>query len=145
MKYLHTIPRISRDQLPPGENLCQHCTAKCCRYFALPIDAPETRRDFDNMRWYLMHGRCAIFVDSGTWYLMVYGDCQHLQDDHRCGIYPTRPQICRDYSTANCEFDADSCYDRFFETAAQIEEYAEAVLPPPRRRRASNQLPVVSG
>ena len=36
------VSKIRRKDLPPGHSLCEYCTAKCCRYFALPIDAPET-------------------------------------------------------------------------------------------------------
>src|SRR3990167_3200232 len=43
----------TREELKPGEVLCDHCTAKCCRYFALPLDTPKTQRDFDFIRWYL--------------------------------------------------------------------------------------------
>ena len=121
---------ILRKDLKAGDNLCEYCTARCCRYFALPIDTPTNWNDFDHIRWYVMHGDCAIFVDDGAWYLMVYGDCQFLQSDHRCGIYLQRPQICREYSTDNCEYDNDGHYDRFFETADQVYEYAEATLPP---------------
>ena len=139
--------KFRRKDLKPGEVLCEHCTAKCCRYFALPIDTPETREDYDFIRWYLMHGRASVFVEDDTWYLTIHADCQHLQDDNRCGIYDERPQICRDYSTVDCEFDDDECYEKLFETAEQIWEYAEAVLPPRKRRRASQpvQLPVLSG
>ena len=51
---------------------------------------------------------------------------KHLQKDHRCGIYYTRPQICRDYSTDNCEFDEDAVYEMYFETAEQVADYTEA-------------------
>jgi Fe-S-cluster containining protein len=52
-----------------------------------------------------------------------------LLPNNRCGIYETRPQICRDYTTDNCEYDDDWVYERYFETAEQVEEYMEAVLP----------------
>ena len=55
----------SREELKPGEVLCEHCTAKCCRYFALPIETPTKRDDFNNIRWYLLHGRAAVFVEDG--------------------------------------------------------------------------------
>jgi Fe-S-cluster containining protein len=138
--------KVKRDDLKPGEVLCSYCTGKCCRYFALPIETPTTWEDFDHIRWYMFHGKVAIFVEEGTWYLMVFGDCEHLQADHRCGIYPERPAICRSYTTDNCEYDNDACYDKFFEAADQIWEYAEAVLPP-RKRDPANQplrLPVLS-
>jgi hypothetical protein len=41
----------------------------------------------------MMHGPFSIFVDGDSWYLLIPGDCQHLQADHRCGTYHTRPQI----------------------------------------------------
>ncbi len=127
-------PRVQRKDLKPGEVLCEYCTAKCCRYFAFPIDAPKNRKDFDHLRWYMIHGRVAIFVDEGTWYLMVYADCKHLQPDQMCGIYEDRPQICRDYSTENCEYEGEGVYDKFFETPEQLWEYAQAVLRPREQR-----------
>lgn len=116
----------SRDEVPSDEVLCAYCTAKCCRYFAMPIDTPETRQDLDFVRWYLLHERASVFIEDETWYLLVHTDCKHLQPDHRCGIYETRPQICRDYSTDNCEFDDDAVYEMYFETAEQVAEYMEA-------------------
>ena len=59
----------------------------------------------------------------------MHTECKHLQSDNRCGIYDTRPQICRDYSTDNCEYEDDWVYDQYLETAEQVAEYAEAVLP----------------
>jgi Fe-S-cluster containining protein len=138
-------PTVKRGDLKPGEVLCQYCTGKCCRYFALPIETPKTWDDFDHVRWYLMHGKAAIFVEDGVWYLTVHADCQHLLPDNRCGIYDDRPGICRRYSTDNCEYDDDAVYDKFFECPEQVWEYAEAVLPPRKRRKANQpiQLPVI--
>ena len=140
-------PKFKRADLKEGENLCDHCTARCCRYFALPVDAPTSRSDFEHMRWFLMHGRCALFVEEGQWYLMVYADCVNLLPNNMCGIYHERPEICRAYSTDSCEYDDDACYDKLFETAEQIQEYADAVLPPVPRKPAlrPDALPVVVG
>ena len=130
-----------REDLQAGESLCDHCSAKCCRYFALPIDEPTTRQDFDFIRWYLLHQGATVFTEEGSWYLLVYATCKHLQTDNRCGIYYTRPQICRDYSTDNCEYEDDWVYDRYFETPEQVEEYAEAVLPPLVKRQIRSPQP----
>lgn len=139
-------PLVSRDDLKPGEVLCSYCTARCCRYFAFPIDEPTTWEDFDHIRWYMMHGPVSVFVDEGTWYLMIHADCKHLLPDHRCGAYETRPQICRTYTTDDCEYDNDATYEKLFESPEQIWEYAEAVLPVRKqnstRKRVS--LPVVT-
>ena len=119
-----------RKDLPPGESLCKYCGAKCCRYFALPIDKPTGWEDFDYIRWYLLHEQAAVFIEEGSWYLLVQNRCRHLRDDQLCDIYDSRPQICRDYTTADCEYDDDWTYDHYWETAEQVEEYAEAVLGP---------------
>ena len=66
----------------------------------------------------------------------MHTPCKHLQPDNLCGIYDTRPQICRDYTTDNCEYDDDWVYDHTWRRPEQVEEYAEAVLPS-RQARAS--------
>jgi len=70
--------------------LCDQCAGLCCRYFALPIDNPETKRDYDNIRWYLLHEKVVIFIESKQWYIGILNRCKQLQADNRCGIYQTR-------------------------------------------------------
>ncbi len=127
-------PRMTRESLPSGECLCDYCSAKCCRYFALPIDTPDTIKDFDYMRWFLLHGQASVFVEDDSWYLLVHTVCKHLQPDNRCGIYHTRPEICREYLTDNCEYDEDSTYEKYFETPEQVAEYVEATLGQKKKR-----------
>jgi Fe-S-cluster containining protein len=135
--------KIHREDLKEGEGLCDHCTAKCCKYFALPIDIPTTTKDFDYIRWYLLHGETSVFIEDGDWYLLVHTVCKHLQADQRCGIYETRPQICREYSTDNCEYEDDWTYERYFETPEQIEEYLEAVMPDKKRTTIRSRRPAL--
>lgn len=139
-------PRVKRKSLKPGQVLCEFCNGNCCRYFALPIDTPETWDDYSHVRWYLMHGDVSVFVEDGTWYLVIHADCKHLMDDNRCSAYETRPGICRKYSTDDCEYDNDAVYDQLFESPEQVWEYAEAVLPPPKRNKVDRpiRLPVLS-
>jgi len=141
---MSAVIKIRKEDLPEGEVLCAYCTAKCCRYFAFPIDQPKTREDFGHLRWYMLHGRVAVFVEDGVWYLMVYADCKHLRTDHLCGIYEDRPEICRTYSTDNCEYDDDAVYEKYFETPEQLWEYALAVLPAENPRRFSVE-PLAAG
>ncbi len=137
-----------REDLGPDEVLCNYCPAKCCRYFALPIDTPTDRKDFEYIRWYLLHGRATVFIEEDCWYLLVHTACKHLGDAHLCEIYETRPQICRDYTTDKCEYEDDWVYDHYFETPEQVEEYADAVLRPRNggdiRSRRPDPLEVVS-
>jgi uncharacterized protein len=144
MKTRSRKPRPRRDELAPGDCLCNHCTGRCCRYFSLPIDNPTTWNDYDSIRWYLAHGQTLIYVEKKQWYLLVMTKCTYLTDDDLCRIYLNRPKVCRDYTTDNCEYDGEWTFDKLFETPEQLWEYAEAVLRPRRRRGKSTfELPVV--
>ena len=109
--------------------LCEHCAAACCRYLALEIDEPETRRDFDDIRWYLLHEGITVFVEDGDWYLQMAARCKSLRPDNRCASYEKRPHICREYETDACEYHAgDYDYEAFFSTAEELETYARRYL-----------------
>lgn len=115
--------------------LCEHCTALCCRYIALPIDKPTSREDFDNIRWYLAHQDVTVFIDKGEWYISFAARCRYLQDDNLCGNYEERPKICRSYRTDNCDYHGGEYrYEAHFSEPAQIEKYAEEFLA--RRKRS---------
>jgi Fe-S-cluster containining protein len=122
-----------RPVLKPGEFLCDYCSAKCCKYYAWPIDAPTTHEDYDFVRWAMLHTATTYFVEDEIWYLLVHAHCKHLQADNRCGIYHTRPQICRDYSTDKCEYEDDWTYEQYFELPEQVAEYIDARFNKPGR------------
>jgi uncharacterized protein len=124
-----------------GSCLCDKCSALCCRYFALPIETPETRKQYDDVRWYLVHENCVVFIEKKTWYLAVMAKCKHLQDDNRCGIYETRPRICRKYTTDNCDYHGGEYdYDKLFTSAEQLWEYADEQLKLAREKRLKKRL-----
>ncbi len=135
--------KIRREDLPPGGCLCDHCTGKCCRYFSFPIETPTTWDDYDAVRWYLAHGQTLVYVEKETWYLVVMTRCKYLTNDDRCQIYLNRPKICREYTAAECEYDDDGAFEKVFETPEQLWEYAEAVLPPRRRRPSRSNGPML--
>ncbi len=104
--------------------LCEHCTGFCCRYIALPIETPSEASEFDDIRWYLLHEGISVFVEDGDWYLNVSTNCRHLQPDFRCGIYETRPKICRDYSTDNCDYHSgDYGWEHHFTCPEHLDDY----------------------
>ncbi|MGN6506892.1 MAG: YkgJ family cysteine cluster protein [Tepidisphaeraceae bacterium] len=111
------------------ENLCDRCAALCCRYIALPLDNPEDVRDYDNIRWYLMHENIVVFIEDDQWYIGMFTKCKHLQPDNRCGVYLTRPRICRSYTTDNCDWHGGEYdYQELFTSAEQLRVYAEKQL-----------------
>ena len=118
---------INRADLPEGRHLCEFCTAKCCRYIAVPYETPSCYEDMEYIRWVVLHDQATVFREGEDWYVLVHTPCKHLESDGRCGIYATRPQICRDYTTKDCEYDDDWTYDFYLETAEQVGEYTEAV------------------
>jgi Fe-S-cluster containining protein len=122
------ITKIPREEVPEDKVLCEYCTAKCCRYFAMPIETPESFEDWEFVRWYLLHESATVFTEEDSWYLLVHTKCKHLGEDNMCGIYDTRPQICRDYTTKNCEYEDDWTYDKYLETSEQVWEYCEATI-----------------
>ncbi|MGL4512930.1 MAG: YkgJ family cysteine cluster protein [Lacipirellulaceae bacterium] len=141
------VKKIKREDLPPGGNLCEYCTAKCCHYIAVPYETPTAFDDMEMIRWIVLHHNATFFKDDEDWYLLVYTVCEKLQDDYRCGIYETRPQICRDYTFDNCEYDESWCYDFYLETHDQVWEYTEAMFPKKGesiRSRKPNPLAVLA-
>jgi uncharacterized protein len=131
-----------------GSVLCEHCTAVCCHYIALPIDKPTTRRDFDDLRWYVMHEGVAVFIEEGDWYIQFTTRCRNLLPDRRCGIYATRPAICREYKAGECDYaGGDYHYEVYLTTPEDVEAFAVRQLgkrgvfsgppTPPRRGKHS--------
>lgn len=116
--------------------LCEHCNGYCCRYIALPIDKPKDRADFDDIRWYLLHQGVNVFIEDGDWYIGIETTCRHLLQDHRCGIYEKRPQVCRDYSTDNCDYHSgDYGWEQHFTRPEHLDEYARTMHAAKRRAR----------
>ena len=109
-----------------GSILCEHCAAACCRYLAIPLDKPTSGRDYDDIRWYLLHEGVTVFVEEGDWYIQFQTKCKSLGRDNRCTVYETRPEICREYKDGECDYsDATYSYEHLFTHAKQIEEYYE--------------------
>ena len=109
------------------KSLCDKCNGLCCRYMALPIETPEDREDYDDIRWYLCHNDVTVFVEDGDWYINVKNKCKYLaEDDYRCLIYDKRPKICRGYRHNDCELtDGEYDYELHFTTAEQMAEYVK--------------------
>ncbi|MGF1634389.1 MAG: YkgJ family cysteine cluster protein [Phycisphaerae bacterium] len=125
-------------------SLCDQCAALCCRYVALPLDNPETVNDYDNIRWYLLHENLVVFVEEGQWHLGIFTRCKHLQRDNRCGIYETRPRICREYTTDNCEYHAASFdYDHLFTSGEQLSDWYRKEFGRPLEKQPRKAKPKV--
>ncbi len=112
-----------------GSVLCEHCTGACCRYIALPIEEPTTKRDFDDIRWYMMHRGVSVFVEDGEWFIQMASDCRNLLPNNMCNAYDTRPEICREYKAGDCDYaGGDYHYEVHLTSVRQVEEYAAKKL-----------------
>jgi len=121
------------------DNPCKRCDAICCKHVAMEIDKPETRGDFDDIRWYLAHKKVSVFTEDGDWFVQFKSPCRYLTADNRCSIYENRPRICRQHSTDGCELTGeDDPDDLNFTKPEQIEAYAKQYLRD-KRRKASKK------
>ena len=119
----------SDDKRHALSHTCRKCGSKCCRYFCFEIDEPDDFEEFEDIRWYLCHEGISIHVDEGDWYISIPNKCTMLTDDGDCGIYDTRPLICRKYDTDECDYpEGDYGYDHEFLRPEDIDVYAREVL-----------------
>ena len=110
------------------ENKCSFCTGSiCCTYVTQHIDTPRSKVDFQHLLWQVSHDHVKAYKDEDGWTLLIEAKCQHLQIDGACGIYATRPQICRDHSNEYCEFDVPSedGFDLYFQNYEELLAYCK--------------------
>lgn len=117
------LPDPNKFTVPP----CVECGAKCCRYVAIEIDRPTTKKDYDHIRWYLLHENVNVFLDHDKiWHIEFVTKCRALADNHLCTEYERRPQLCRDHGwpIGSCEF-FDSPYLHYFNSIESFEAYLD--------------------
>lgn len=110
--------------LPEG-NPCEGCD-HCCRYVAIEIDRPTTKKDFEHIRWYLLHRSISIIIDwDGAWLIQFDTQCDWLVDG-RCSHYELRPGICREYDPKECErYLPTQSHKVLMKTEADLRKYLE--------------------
>jgi Fe-S-cluster containining protein len=120
---------------------CEKCAGLCCRYFAFPIETPESRSDYDDVRWFLCHEGVAIFVSEGDWYIEIKNKCRHLSEkDNRCLIYEKRPKICRGYRHSDCDLIEDEYdFELYFTNDHQMEEYMKVLFDNMKKEKQANK------
>ena len=105
-------------------DICKRCAGLCCRYLALPIETPGSKKEFDDIRWYLAHEGISVFVEEKTWYLSVANRCRFLSRENRCAIYEQRPRICGGYKNASCDYSTGEYnYELHFTSVEQYEDW----------------------
>ena len=103
----HSFPDIEVTTDKPEVDKCDLCTnSKCCTYVTQEIDTPRSKYDFETLLWQVSHQGVGVYKDDDGWYVMFDARCNHLLPGGRCGIYETRPTVCREHSNDYCEYDA---------------------------------------
>jgi Fe-S-cluster containining protein len=107
-----------------NSNPCAGCSL-CCRYIALEIDTPEDEEDWDNIYWYLLHQNVWVWIDNDdSWNLQFNTPCEKLTKEGWCGIYDERPNLCKRYSSENCEKYGDGkSYKLLFKNAEEFQKW----------------------
>ena len=114
------LPILPPDRILGEKPSCKGC-AHCCKHIAIPIDKPRCKEDYNNIIWYLLHEKVVVFCNhENEWFVQFYTTCKGL-DGLRCGVYPGRPSVCKDYDVENCERHGEDSADKyFFSTAEQF-------------------------
>jgi Fe-S-cluster containining protein len=107
-----------------------HCTAcgLCCSYVAIETDAPSTAKRATQLLWYVYHEGVSLYVNEDEWMVQFETTCRYLQPDYRCGIYTTRPHICREFNEQDCEVNTGDD-GRTFYTGAEFLEHLKETRP----------------
>lgn len=106
---------------------CLKCGGSCCKYVAIEIDKPTTKKDYDHIRWYLFHKNVNVFIDHDKkWFIEFRTPCENLTNSNRCSKYIERPHICRKHGTSDgdCEY-YDTPYQAYFKSSYEFERYLE--------------------
>ncbi len=113
---------LSRPRIHPK---CARCLpAKCCSYFSLEIDRPRSKRDYDDLLWFLAHENVSIYLWDNCWYLMIHNMCTFLdKKTNLCTIYDERSRMCREHSVEECEFDSDYEFDEHFKSYDDLKRW----------------------
>ena len=75
---------------------CSKCKKSiCCNSINQKIPTPKSKEDFDHLIWQVAHENINIFKDADGWFLHIQSSCMHLGPNGACGIYDTRPLVCR--------------------------------------------------
>ena len=89
------------------------------------IETPETKDDFEYVKWYLFHKGVCVYIDNDdAWNVQFDSKCKHLDKKGRCMIYEKRPPVCREYHVKDCDMNREEIKE-FFETAEEYEEWLE--------------------
>jgi len=103
---LDEIPENMMNDLDLAFDVCMalrnaggcECCGKCCRQPFITVMDEEVERisDYLGMNAYDFVTQY-LYREDDRWLFRKEGACAFLDADNRCGIWPGRPEICRDF------------------------------------------------
>lgn len=104
---------------------CEECGGECCRNVSIEIDEPETKEDWDEIRWFLYHENIIVYKDNEKdWLVEFQTKCKNLDENNKCKIYEKRPKTCREHDMETCQVNGeDDVGDPIFRTQEDVEKY----------------------
>ncbi len=82
----------------------------------------------------------SLYECEDEWMVQLETRCRHLGADRRCGIYETRPHVCRDYSEKECEVNSEDD-GRSFYTPEEFLAHMEKTRPKIFAKLAAGYIP----
>ncbi|HKU40059.1 MAG TPA: YkgJ family cysteine cluster protein [Polyangiales bacterium] len=107
---------------------CAEC-GLCCTYLAIEIDGPTSVKRATELLWYLYHEHVSLYVNDDDWMVQFETTCRFLTPERRCGIYATRPHICREFSEQECEVNTGDGDGLTFYTPAAFMAHLKQTRP----------------
>ncbi len=135
------FPKFENEESMTESEICIACNG-CCSYVTAPLEPPRSKAQKDMYTWYLLHRNVEIYIDHDKeWQLLFKTPCDKLKANGFCGIYETRPKICRDYTPDGCS-RAGKDYIELFKNPEELNAYLESRKrkKSPARKTASKQL-----
>jgi Fe-S-cluster containining protein len=106
--------------LKPSERFgCAQC-GLCCTYVAIEVDGPTTVKRATELLWYLYHQGVSLYLNDDDWMVQFETTCRYLTADRRCGVYATRPHICREFSEKECEVNTGDDGQTFYDATSFV-------------------------
>src|SRR4051812_40634852 len=119
---------ILNANLKPSERFgCEQC-GLCCTYVAIEVDGPTSVKRATELLWYLYHQGVSLYVNDDSWMVQFETTCRYLTADRRCGVYATRPHICREFSEKECEVNTGDDGQTFYDATSFV-EYLKGARP----------------
>jgi len=96
---------------------------------------PQEWEDYDEIRWYILHKNVVVYkcYDENEWRVEFISDCEYLdREGHHCLRYEERPDVCREYTTDECdgvdELNPEGC-EVFLQTEEDLRNYLQEHKP----------------